>query len=193
MLEIKNIEFEYEGYCLRRLEEAAANENYLRWVNDPEVNEFLVLRHQEHSIESLREYIRSNKNNPSRDLFGVYDVANNKHIGNTSIYGVDFQTGVFDIGYFIGEKEYWGKNSGMATSLLTLRIAFDELKLRKIFTYIEATNLRSRFVMQRLKFEKEAILKDHRLGSDGELVNTTIYSLTRENWEEKTKKTFFKQ
>lgn len=171
------------GFYLRKLSPDEVGAKYLRWVNDPEVNEFLALKYDEHSVESLKEFVRSSNASDSRFLYGVFSEEGDTHIGNFSIYNISKVNKTFDFGYFIGEKEWWGKDAGLSCCLIGLQIAFEEMKLRKTFTYVESINLKSRFVLQKMGFEKEAVLKE-RVYNKNTYVDSIVYGLSEQQWTE---------
>lgn len=176
---------ELRGFYLRKLEPEEIGQKYLDWVTDPEVTEFLALKYDKHSIESLKEFVRSCNETDSRFLFGVF-TNEDVHIGNFSIYNISRINKTFDFGYFIGEKEWWGKDAGLSCCLIGLKIAFDDMGLRKTFTYVESINLKSRFVLQKMGFEKEAVLKQ-RVLNKGVYVDSIIYSLDEQQWNDVVK------
>jgi len=179
MLELKE-KYSYRGLHFRLLKEDDVTDKYLQWITDPEVNEYLVVKYSKHTLQSLREYVKSFKGDNSRFLFGIY-TDENQHIGNFSIYGISQPNKTFDFGYFIGEKEWWGRDAGMISCLIGLKIAFETLELRKTFTYVESINLKSRFVLQKIGFEKEAVLKERVLNKE-KYVDSVIYSLDVAQW-----------
>ncbi len=177
--------YEGRGFYLRQLNVDEVSEKYLGWVTDPEVNEFLALKYDTHSVESLKEFVRSCNASEARFLYGVF-TADNAHIGNFSIYNISKPNKTFDFGYFIGEKEWWGKDAGLSCCLIGLGIAFDHMQLRKTFTYVESINLKSRFVLQKMGFEKEAVLKE-RVFNKNAYVDSIVYSLNEQQWRETVK------
>ena len=177
---------EFENYYVKPLTVAEVTPQYLEWLNDKEVNEYLELKYVKYDLPMLLDYVKSFENDNSRFAFGIFDKETNKHIGNGSIYNVNRHVGTFDIGYLIGDKSYWGKNSGFATVLMLCKIAFEDLKMRKIFTYIYSTNVRSRFVMQKIGFVNEATLKD-RVLFEGKPTDSCVYALNVDQWNNSVK------
>ncbi len=143
---------------LRRLTEADATENYVRWMNDPEINQYLECRFYTHTIESTKAFIRSvtNENNYQ---FGIFLKDNDKHIGNIKIGNINQYHRSADIGFLIGEKEYWGM--GFATEAVGLATAFgfDVLKLHKLWGGLYAPNIGSFRAFQKNGYEQEGIKK----------------------------------
>lgn len=131
-----------EKIFLRRLTEDDASEDYVRWMNDPEINQYLESRFYTHTIESTKAFIRS-VTNDSNYQFGIFDKATSKHIGNIKIGSINAYHRFADIGFLIGEKEYWGK--GIATEAIRLAtdFGFNFLKLHKLFGGAYSPNMGS--------------------------------------------------
>ena len=102
-----------ERIYLRRLTEDDASEDYVRWMNDPDINQYLESRFYTHTIESTKAFIRS-VTNDNNYQFGIFTKDDIKHIGNIKVGGINFYHRYADIGFLIGEKDYWG--NGIATS-----------------------------------------------------------------------------
>ena len=56
---------------LRRLTENDATEDYVRWMNDPDINQYLESRFYTHTIESTKAFIRS-VTNDNNYQFGIF-------------------------------------------------------------------------------------------------------------------------
>lgn len=84
------------------------NKRYLNWVNDPSVTEFLEIGQHRLSQGDLVKYI---KDSPKKGRYNYAIITKNseKHIGNGSIYSIEINKSKFEIGYFIGEKNFWGR------------------------------------------------------------------------------------
>lgn len=86
----------------------------------------------------------------------------------------DVYEGNGEIGYWIGQN-YWGK--GIGTNVVTelLQIAFDELKLYRVYAEVFDKNPASARVLEKNGFCKEATLKNAII-KDGVRQNLSIYS-----------------
>lgn len=174
-------DIQVNDFYFRLLTPDMVNETYLAWVQDPEVTEFLALKNYSHTLQSLTEFVKSCNTDNGRWLFAICS-KDNEHIGNFSIYDINPFNKTFDFGYFIGNKSYWGGTAGHSACLIGLKISFEMLGLRKTFTYVEKTNLRSRFVLQKLGFINEATLKNRVFCQTG-YIDSIIYSLTADEWK----------
>jgi len=172
---------------LKKLTIDDISEKYLNWVNDKVVTDFLEIRHKNHNREDLINYVKSFDSDNSHFLFGVFLIDTNEHIGNGTLYNVNYIHRTFDIGYLIGEKKYWGTTVSLETVLILLKFGFDKLKMRKMIGGVYANHIKSRFTLKRLGFSEEARLKEKFI-YNGKSVDEIIYSLTDNQWYELRKK-----
>lgn len=87
-------------------------DNYICWLNDPEVVRFSEQRHHRHTRQSCRQFLKSFDNNPHCFWAILKKGSNQTHIGNISAY-IDSFNGLAEITILIGDKKEWGK--GYAT------------------------------------------------------------------------------
>jgi len=178
----------HQKYYLRTLTQEDVSEKYLRWVIDKEVTKYLGIRYDNYTdLSVLHDYVRSFDGVYTKFLFGIFYKDNDEHVGNATIYNIDYNTRTFDIGYLIGEKKYWGQNAGLEATLMLLRFGFDDLKLRKFFGGVYANHIMSRFVLKKIGFIQEACLKGY-LVFEGKPVDRCIYTMDQEQWAQVRKK-----
>ena len=151
-----------ERIYLRRLTEDDVSDDYVRWMNDPEINQYLESRFHTHTIESTRAFIRSvtNENNYQ---FGIFVKETGKHIGNIKIGSINQYHKYADIGFLIGEKNYWGKGIATEAIKLVTDFAFNTLKLHKLFGGLYSPNVGSLHAFQKNGYEQEGIKKSQYL------------------------------
>jgi RimJ/RimL family protein N-acetyltransferase len=177
----------YKHYYLRPLTVNDVTVKYVDWLKDEEVTKYLEIRFGDYSIDELKSYIELFLKDKSKFLFGIFFERNDSHIGNMTIYDVNYKTGTFDIGYLIGDKNHWGTSASTEAILLALKYAFNNLNLRKIFTGVYSNHVKSRFTLKKIGFVEEARLKDRFL-FDGETIDEVIVTMDREQWKDLKKK-----
>ena len=108
------------------------------------------------------------------DVFGIY--AENEFVGCCSLIT---QNDVYrinaEIGYWIGEQ-YW--RNGYATEAVKqlVAIAFNQLGINRVYANIFEYNVASMRVLEKIGFEKEAIVKLSVI-KEGRIFNEYIYSI----------------
>ena len=170
------------NYSIKTLYVSEVNQEYVNWLNNPVINEFLEVKYTKWTIENCREYVKEFENTKSKYIFGIYENEKNTHIGNGSVSQVDRHTGTFSIALFIGNTKYWGGTAGLDAHLLLLKFGFDYLGLRKFFGGTYSNQLASRFTLRKIGAIEEARLRQ-RFKYKDELVDQIIYSLENKEWQ----------
>lgn len=136
-------------------------DRYLAWLRDPLVLRYLEARFHEHSLESLRQYIKQCNAATNVLLLGIRLKDGGQHIGNIKLGPIDRHHRRADIGLIIGERSQWGRGYATEAILCVARYAFDVLKLRKVVAGCYAENTASSRAFERANFLVEARLPEH--------------------------------
>lgn len=156
---------------LRQLTLEDATPTYAAWLNDPEVNRFLEVRHQPHTIETCRQFIADTNASTNHHLFGIFLAESGQHIGNIKLGFIDRRTSTGQVSLFLGEKRAW--NHGYATEAIRLvtSFGFNQIGLIRIEAGMYDENLGSLRAFLKLGYSVEGyfrqkyILADRRVGS----------------------------
>jgi RimJ/RimL family protein N-acetyltransferase len=115
---------------LRSLNIKDASEEYVGWLNDPEVNKFLVIKGTD--LPSLIAYIVQ-KNARSDALFlGIFLNNSGGHIGTIKLEPIDHDAGIAVIAVMVGDKKYWGQGLGSEAIKLLIDHSQSELGMKRI-------------------------------------------------------------
>ena len=132
-----------EKIYLRPLSLKDINQRYLSWVNDPSVTEFLKIGKQRLSHSDLIRYVKDSPDK-GRHNYAVITKNSKQHIGNSSIYSIEQDKSKFEIGYLIGEKNFWGGHYSSMVIFNLLKIGFIKMGLNKCIGYVEETHVKAR-------------------------------------------------
>lgn len=103
-------------------------QEYVDWLNNPELMKYSEQRHLSHSLSSCLDYINSFKGTDNI-LFAVVDNKTGKHVGNINAH-VDARNRVADIGILIA---YGGKGYGLSAWNQMMEVLFSSpLRIRKV-------------------------------------------------------------
>ena len=119
------------------------NEKYLSWVNDPSVTEYLKIGKKRMNHSDLVSYVQDSPNK-GRHNYAIIIQNSQEHIGNCSIYSIEFGKSKFEIGYLIGEKNFWGGHYSSMVIFNLLKIGFIKMGLDKCIGYVEETHIKAR-------------------------------------------------
>ena len=116
-------------------------EQYCEWINDAEVNKFMVFSSHQIGIEKertiLEDMIKRNA-----QIFAIIDIKKDELIGNCSLFDIDHLNMKAEFGIFIGNKTYWGKGYGTEATMLILDYGFNILNLNNIMLRVYSYNKR---------------------------------------------------
>jgi RimJ/RimL family protein N-acetyltransferase len=164
---------------LRRLTEDDATQEYVGWMNDSEINQYLESRFYEQTIESTKAYIRS-VTNDNNYQFGIFLNESGKHIGNIKIGSINHFHRYADIGFLIGDKSCWGR--GIATEAIKLAtdFAFNTLKLHKLWGGAYSPNIGSIKAFLKNGYQQEGAKKNQYL-CHGQYVDDILFGKVNPN------------
>lgn len=150
---------EGERIYLREVRPSDANENYYRWMNDPEIIRYLESRFYPNSLESIQDFVKGKLNDRESVLFAIVLIDGDRHIGNIKIGPINWIHRFADIGLMIGEKDCWGR--GYATDAIRLisEYAFKTLNLHKVTASCYGNNQGSAKAFLKVGFEIEGTRK----------------------------------
>jgi [ribosomal protein S5]-alanine N-acetyltransferase len=151
---------------LRALSPADIGPRYLRWLNDPEINEFSSRHNRTFVEEDLFAYLESANASDNRLLLGIFTNEEDIHVGNVLIHIVDLNAGVADLSNLIGEREYWGRGIIKDADSQAIHFGFQVLGLAKFVMGNIAPHRASTFKSTSLGARLEAKLRGQALFGD---------------------------
>jgi RimJ/RimL family protein N-acetyltransferase len=131
----------------------------VKWIQDPEVREFLMFRYPMSMAEEERWYDSLLKSGTDR-IFAI-ETLQGRYIGNIGLHRIDLLDRHAELGIFIGDKAHWSKGCGAEAIKLLLEVAFGELNLHKVYLHHQKHNARARKCYEKCGFTEEGVLKDH--------------------------------
>lgn len=177
MKNFKSDRFEYI-----RLNESHASKEYLSWLLNESINQYLEVRHADNNMESLKSYLNLISKSENEYLYGVF--GNNKHIGNIKIGPIHSLYKHADIGLIIGDENWWNKGVASESIFSMTKYCFDELGLEKVEAGCYESNVYSKRAFLTLGYEVEGFIRDHVYCAD-RLEGVYKLGITRKDWEEK--------
>ena len=144
---------------LREVRPTDVNENYYRWMNDPEVTASLESRFYPNSMEQLREYVNAKLGDRNNVFLAIILKEGDRHIGNIKLGPINWIHRFADVGLLIGEKDCWGKGYASEAIRLVVDYAFLQLNLHKLTASMYEDNHGSLKAFQRAGFQVEGVRK----------------------------------
>jgi len=126
------IELTSSRLFFRTLQEHDVSADYVSWLNDPEVNRFLETRFLHQTMDSCRRFVADMNRDPNSYLFGIFENASGKHIGNIKLGFIKPQHASGQLSLLIGDKSCWGKGYATESIQALTLYGFKELGLQRI-------------------------------------------------------------
>jgi RimJ/RimL family protein N-acetyltransferase len=111
---------------------------------------------------------------------GYWQHATERYLGSSGIHVHSWDTGSFEIGYWVRASET-GKGYVTETVKLLTDFAFTHLNASRVEIRCDERNERSAAVAKRLGYVQEARLRNNKRNTSGQLCNTLIFSMTPED------------
>jgi len=175
-----------DSIYLRQIEVSDCNDNYVKWLNDPDVNKYLETKWSEQNLDTIRSFVETQRENTNSILFAIVFKSNNMHIGNIKIGPIHPYYHHADISYFIGEKDYWCKGIATEAIRLVCRFGFNELALHRIEAGAYDCAVGSWKGLEKCGFKREGVFKGQIL-FDKKYIDVYRYALLETEFHELNK------
>ena len=178
-----NIHLETERLIMRNLQVEDVTRDYAEWLNDPEINRYLINSGKIHTMEDCITYVNSFKSKCDKALIGIFNRETGLHLGNITLSHIYWHRKIAEIGICVGRKEYHGK--GIASEALKSVIDFcfsPELKMHRLIALTHAPNETSTKLFKRCGFKIEGRLRDNDI-IDGKYCDAYFLGLLRSDLE----------
>jgi len=169
-------------------------DTYLKWFNDPEVKQTLLLRHAM-TRQAEEEFLRKAVDPPNFNFFAIHLQSNDQLIGTCDLKVVDWPSRVGNLGIAIGEKSKWSKGYGTEAVELLLRYGFGALNLHRIQLEVFADNARGIRCYEKCGFRHEGRRREADF-FDGRYRDELMMGILEREWQArqpfmKSQKKFF--
>jgi diamine N-acetyltransferase len=158
--------------------------NFVRWLNDREVTEFL-LQSSPLSKAMEEKWFDSQLSIPATtgQVLAIETKVGTDwvHIGNTGLHNADPVTREAEFGIFIGEKSYWNQGLGREAIHLILKHGFEDLNLNRIYLFVFEHNLRGIAAYKAAGFVQEGTLREA-IYKNGRYYNVLVMSVLHSEW-----------
>ena len=190
---VEHLKLEGNNFYLRKLKFSDINKNYLAWMNDKKVNQFLYNPKKKYLRKDLIEFYKEIDFN-KKMIFAIIDKKNDKHIGNMGLNPIDMKNYKTAIGGIIGEKKYWGSTAFVESLQLLIDYSFNVRKFIKIESVVYENNIPCIIASKKVGLKLEGIRKKNII-IDNAIYDTYNFGITSKKNEKnlfRNKKNIFK-
>lgn len=146
---------ETERLSLRELDQSYSLKRYQEWLEDSTVNQYLETRFKKIEGTQLAEYVHDMGESHHSYLFAIVERESGEHIGNIKLGPINQHHKTAAVGFFIGEKQWWGKGIAREVIVGVSDWAFRELQLAKLTAGSYAENIGSIKALESAGFLRE--------------------------------------
>ena len=156
---MENIQIFSEKYYLSSLVKIDGLSNYLPWMTNTLENQFILSAKANYSINELCTFIDVYNKYENTILLGIYDKANNNHIGNIKYDNINKLDKSAYLGILIGQREY--RRIGVARQIIPISMRWlrEHFGIEDIFLGVDNRNIHALNLYQKLGF-KSVVNKD---------------------------------
>ena len=140
-------------YTFKKLTIKDITDNYISWLNNPIVNQYLEVRHKKQTKETVSNYINSFYREEEKYIWGIYH--DEKMIGTTTLAFFNKEYNSVAVGLMIGDTDYWGKSASDSALNFILDFSFNKLKKDSVIGGSYDENISIVFTLKKLGFERE--------------------------------------
>lgn len=169
-------EFESERLLFRNIELGNAKDLFLIRSND-DVMRFMDVPGFE-SIDDAEKLINSVEESYKKQTginWAIIEKQSKSFVGYFGFFRIIPEHCRAEIGYAL-KPEYWGKGYMHETLKRMVRFGFDNMKLHSIEANVNPDNEKSKKVLEKIGFKKEAYFRENYL-FNGKFLDSIIYSL----------------
>lgn len=166
---------------LRWLADTDVDDDYLTWMNDPEVTRYLESGKYPVTREALHRFVARFQDSTTDVGLAIVERVSDRRIGSVTLNRINWVHRRADTGILIGRKEYWGKGFAFEAWTLLIGYAFQRLGLRRIVAGAHPGNAGSIGALKKLGFAHEGTLRQHDL-VDGDYCDVLQFGLFRDEF-----------
>lgn len=150
----------------------------IRWINDPEVTQYLAVGVFPISRLSEQAWLERavRGESPADRHFAICTIDGDRHIGNAGLHAIDWISRRAELGIMIGEKDCWSQGYGSDAIKTLTRFAFNQANLRRVFLRVFSHNPRAIRCYEKCGFVTEGRLPAHHW-INGQYVDDVVMGL----------------
>jgi RimJ/RimL family protein N-acetyltransferase len=171
-----------EKIVLRALTEADTHTT-LHWNNQEDIKNLYAGHPFPVNMEMEKDwYAKITKTNIPTTVFGIELKNEKKIIGLTFLKNINFIHSKAEFAIFIGDKNERGKGYSKEATLQTLRFAFNQLGLNRIYLFVQSNNIAAIKLYEKTGFQKEGELRNS-VYKKGEFLNEIVMGIIKEDFK----------
>jgi RimJ/RimL family protein N-acetyltransferase len=166
---------------IRAIEKTDIDE-IMKWVNDPEVMQNLLMRYPISRYQEEKWIEKALDDSDQRNRVFAIEAKDGIYLGGIGLHAINWENSNAEVGIVIGKKEHWNKGYGSDAMMTILDFAFNQMNLHRVYLRVYEYNLRGIKSYEKCGFKKEGILRDDRF-VNGEYHDTIMMGILKEEFK----------
>ena len=166
---------------LRPLEMSDIEDEYLQWLNDVELSEFIPSMRFPATQQNVEKYVSEALQDENIVFLAIVEKETGKHVGNIKLGPIRWIDRRAEYGRFIGDPDARSKGVGSEAVRLILRYAFEVLNLYKVTAKCVAPNKAAIRSNEKNGLAVESVLKEHQY-LRGRFEDIMVMGITRDTY-----------
>jgi len=166
---------------IRALEKTDMDE-IMKWINDPEVMENLLMRYPVSRYQEEKWIEKALDEGNLRNKVFALETKDRIYLGGIGLHRIDWENRNAEVGIVIGKKEHWNKGYGTDAMMTMLDFAFNQMNLHRVYLRVYEYNERGIKSYEKCGFKKEGVLRDDRY-IRGEYHDTIIMGILKDEFK----------
>ena len=184
-IDYNKIKLETKHLILRSLKKSDAL-SITKYLQEKAISENTLIPYP-YSLEDGYSFVKKSRANKKKLLFnlefGVYHKELKEVIGVVSLMKIDLKNKNCESGSWIG-KPFWGSGLIHEAKIEMYRFAFENLRLRKIYSKVFTYNPRSYKHLEKLGFVRQGLFRKH-FCKKGKFIDEYYYEMLKEEFKYK--------
>jgi diamine N-acetyltransferase len=170
---------------------------FVKWLNDPEVRQGILMHHPGSQAEEENWYDEMLKLPMDEHVLGIEaklpgekavepsNHANEGHwklIGNLAFFRIDWRNRSSEFGIMIGDTNYWNQGYGTEAVRLLVKHGFNTLNLNRIYLHVFENNSRAIRAYEKAGFVHEGRLRQAGF-KDGKYIDILVMSILKDEFK----------
>jgi len=158
--------------------------DYINWLNNPDINKYLEIRFTPQTFETVREYVKDKLNNTIYTKhFGIYDQNGNRLVGTVTLPHINTHHSYADISFVVGHQNAQGKGYATEAVHAVTYYMFKKCGLVKLWAGYYEDHKASAKVLKKNGFRVEGKLRKQYINHEGNRVDHVLVGLLSEEFK----------
>lgn len=134
---------------------------FVEWFSDPDVRRYLDMYLPFSMAQEERWFERLQDQMEKQELVMLtIETSDGAHIGNISLFDINWKDRHAELGITIGDKDYWSQGYGSDAVRTMLGLAFDDMNMHRVYLRVHADNPRAIKCYENVGFQQEGTLRE---------------------------------